>query len=181
MITQEKKTQQMTAAFTQAYHDYEPGLNTLAFFKVHDHTLGQDLVQDTFTKKWSYLVKGGKIDMMRAFLYHVLKDLIVDEYRKHATSSLDGMLENGFEPSIGDPARLANVFDGRNAVLLIAQLPRKYQKVMRMRYVQDLSLKEIALITGQSKNTITVQTHRGLAKLKLLYSQQGIHKSPLNS
>ena len=40
---------------------------------------------------------------------------------------------------------------------------------MRMRYVQDLSLKEIALLTGQTANTIAVQLHRGLAKLKLLY------------
>ena len=49
------------------------------------------------------------------------------------------------------------------------QLPIKYQKVMRMKYVQDLSIKEIALLTGQSKNTVTVQAHRGLEKLKLLY------------
>lgn len=171
MITQEKEAQQLETVFMRAYRDYAQGLNAHAFFKVHDHTIGEELVQDTFIKTWSYLVKGGKIDMMRAFLYHVLKGLIVDEYRKHTTNSLDAMFEKGFEPSMGDPARLANVFDGRKAILLIARLPRKYQKVMRMRYVQDLSLTEIALITGQSKNTIAVQTHRGLAKLKMFYHQ----------
>jgi len=36
-------------------------------------------------------------------------------------------------------------------MILIALLPVTYQKVIRMRYVQDLSLQEIALITGQSK------------------------------
>ena len=40
---------------------------------------------------------------------------------------------------------------------------------MRMRYVQDLSLKEMALITGKSQNALAVQAHRGLMKLKLLY------------
>jgi DNA-directed RNA polymerase specialized sigma24 family protein len=45
-----------------------------------------------------------------------------------------------------------------------------YQKVMRMRYMQDLSLAEMSLVTGQSRNTIAVQLHRGLAKLKLLYN-----------
>lgn len=54
--------------------------------------------------------------------------------------------------------------------LLIACLPQKYIKIMRMRYIQDLSLKEISLITGQSKNTIAVQVHRGLNKLRLLYN-----------
>jgi len=39
-----------------------------------------------------------------------------------------------------------------------------------MRYVKDLSLKEISLITGQSTNATAVQIHRGLEKLKLLYA-----------
>ena len=41
---------------------------------------------------------------------------------------------------------------------------------MKMRYIQDLSLKEMSLLTGQSRATLAVQTHRGLAKLKLLYN-----------
>lgn len=60
--------------------------------------------------------------------------------------------------------------DGKRALLLISRLPEKYREVIRMRYVQDLSLKEISLITGKSKNTIAVQMHRGLEKLKKLYT-----------
>ena len=133
-----------------AYKNHEKGLNARAFFKVSDRAIGEDLVQDTFTKTWKYLVRGGKIDVMKAFLYHILNDLIVDQYRKHKTVSLD-------------------VLDGKAALLLIGRLPERYQKVMRMRYVQDLSLEEMSLITGQSKNTIAVHAHRGLEKLKLLY------------
>ncbi len=38
-----------------------------------------------------------------------------------------------------------------------------------MRFVQDLSLKEMSLITGKTKNSIAVQVHRGLEKIKVLY------------
>jgi DNA-directed RNA polymerase specialized sigma24 family protein len=62
-----------------------------------------------------------------------------------------------------------NILDGKKAITLIQKLPLKYQKIMRMKYVQDLSLKEMSLITGQSKNALAVQMHRGLEKLKLLY------------
>ncbi|MFA5954379.1 MAG: DEAD/DEAH box helicase family protein [Patescibacteria group bacterium] len=79
-------------------------------------------------------------------------------------------LEKAFEPSIDDSSRLVNTLDGRTAFLLIQQLPVKYQKVMKMRYMQSLSLKEMSLITGQSKNTLAVQVHRGLEKLKILYN-----------
>lgn len=166
-IEQENQNQ---AALTGAYQDYHRGLSTYALFKVHDYATSEDLVQDTFIKTWTYLVKGGKIDLMRAFLYHVLKDLIVDEYRKRKTVSLNALIEKGFEPSVDYSDRLSNVLDGKTAILLIPRLPAKYQKVMHMRYKQDLSLKEMSLITGQSKNTIAVQIHRGLEKLKILYS-----------
>jgi RNA polymerase sigma-70 factor (ECF subfamily) len=164
-----KEAVQQQAALTVAHHDYEKGLNLYAFFKVRDRAVSEDLVQETFTKTWSYLVKGGKIDVMKAFLYHILNNLIVDEYRKRKTTSLDVLLEKGFEPGASHTGRLFNVMDGKAALLLIQRLPEKYQKVMRMRYVQDLNLKEISLLTGQSKNTVAVQLHRGLEKLKLLY------------
>lgn len=43
---------------------------------------------------------------------------------------------------------------------------------MQMRYVQNLSIKEIHIITGQSRNSIAVQAHRGLAKLRLIYNNR---------
>ena len=168
-MTQKQETQRQMV-LTTAHYDYEKGLNLHAFSKVHNRAIGEDMVQDTFMKTWSYLVKGGKIDVMKAFLYHILNNLIVDEYRKKKTASLDVLQEKGFEPSDGHSGRMLNILDGKEALLLIQRLPLTYQKVMRMRYVQDLSLKEMSLITGQSKNTIAVQVHRGLEKLKLLYN-----------
>lgn len=167
-MTPKEETQQKEV-MTVAHYDYQKGLNAHAFFKMHNHAIGEDMVQDTFLKTWKYLVKGGKIEVMKAFLYHVLNNLIIDEYRKHKTTSLDVLLEKGFEPSVDHTERLFDFLDGKAALLLIARLPFKYQKVMRMRYSQDLSLKEMSLITGQTKNAIAVQLHRGLEKLKLLY------------
>ena len=106
---------------------------------------------------------------MKAFLYHVLNNLIVDDYRKRKSISLDAILEKGVEPSVTPAIQFFNIMDGKVAILLIQQLPLKYQKVIHMRYLQELSLREISLITGQSKNAIAVQIHCGLEKLKLLY------------
>lgn len=164
-----KQTKKLQEVLVVAHNSYEKGLNARAFFKLSNHALGEDLVQNTFLKTWSYLVKGGKIVLMKAFLYHILNNLIIDEYRKRKTSSLDVLLEKGFEPEVENPTRFFNVLDGKSAFLLFSRLPKKYIKIMRMRYIQDLSLKEMSLITGQSKNSIAVQIHRGLGKLRLLY------------
>lgn len=156
---------------TEAYHDFEKGMHVHARFKVSDTATSEDMVQDTFMKTWRYLVKGGKIDIMKAFLYHILNNLIVDEYRrrKHSTTSLDALLEKGFEPSTNHTQQLFDRLDGKVALLLIQQLPPKYQTVIRMRYVQSLTIDEIAILTKQSKNVVAVQLHRGLKKMKMLY------------
>lgn len=159
----------MQAVLTAAHRDFDKGLTAHAYFKMNDRALSQDLVQDTFMKTWKYLVKGGKIDTMKAFLYHVLNFLIVDEYRKHKATSLDVLVESGYEPSTGDHERIFDVIDGSGALLMISKLSLKYRAVMRMKYIQDLSIAEISAITGQSKNTVAVQMHRGLAQLKLIY------------
>src|SRR3989338_6294685 len=156
------------AILERAHHDYAKMLSSYAFFKVSNLEKSEDLVQETFLKTWRYIVKGGEIATMKAFLYHILNNLIIDEYRKPKTTSLDALAQKGFEPSTDGETNFLNTQDGTAALSLIQSLPEKYQKIMSMRYVQDLSLQEISIATGQSKNTIAVQAHRGLEKLKLL-------------
>jgi RNA polymerase sigma factor (sigma-70 family) len=110
---------------------------------------------------------------MKAFLYHILNNLIVDEYRKkkHETESLDTLIEKGFEPRDEESERVTNFIDGKAALRLIVNLPEIYKKIVHMRFVQGMSLKEISLITGQTKNAISVKIHRGLEKLKALYER----------
>jgi len=154
---------------TNAHTDFEKGLSKYASFKVNNVALSEDLVQDTFIKTWAYLAKGGEILKMKAFLYHVLNGLIIDEYRKRKVTSLDILMENGFEVSFDTTESQNNKFDGVKAVALIGNLPIAYQKIMQMRYVQDLTLDEMSIRTGKSKNSMAVQSHRGLEKLKSLY------------
>jgi RNA polymerase sigma-70 factor (ECF subfamily) len=165
-----KQTGANQAQLTAAHKDYSKSLNSHAYYKTGNHSMGENLVQDTFMKTWSYLLKGGKIDTMKAFLYHILNNLIVDEYRKRKTLSLDELIEEGYEPRVEDPKRLLDILDGKRALILIERLPESYCKVMRMRYVQCLSLEEMSQVTGKTKNSLAVLTHRGLEKLKVLYS-----------
>ena len=164
-----KQNIEQDTLLTLAYYNYQKGLAKHSFFKLHNQTISDDLVQDTFIKAWSYMMRGGKIETMKAFLYHVLNDLIIDEYRKQKTVSLDTLVENGFEPTHSDSDSTLNTLDGKIALHLVKNLPHKYREVLRMRYGQDLSLQEMSARTGQTKNTLAVQIHRGLEKLRTLY------------
>lgn len=164
----------MQEKFSTALSNYQRDLYTHAFFRVNDREIGKDLVQDTFMKTWNYLKNGGRIIMMRAFLYHILNNLIIDEYRKrkHKAASLDSLLETGYEPMTDEHLHVIDTLDGKTTADLIIQLPQKYESVLRMHYLEHLSLDEMSKKTGQSKNTIAVQAHRGLKKLKILYENR---------
>lgn len=155
--------------FVKAYRDHERALLRRSFFKISDQALADDLVQNTFLKTWEYLVKNGSIDSMKSFMFHVLNNLIIDEYRKKKPISLDILTEQGFQIAVDDSDRLFNIIDGKTAILLIPLLRGKYRDVVAMRYLEDMPLKEIAAATRQSKNTVAVQIHRGVEKLAILF------------
>lgn len=154
---------------TVAHHDFARGLFRYANLKVHDTMLSDDLVQLTFIKTWLYLQKNGEIDLMRAFLYHILNRLIIDEYRRKKTVSLDLLSEEGRELEVANSENILNFLDKDALMSLIEKLPEMYRDAIKMRHAQELSLVEMSVITHKSPNTMSMQVHRGLAKLKVLY------------
>ncbi len=168
MLTPKEKSTQKTI-LTTAHNDFEKSLNKHAYFKLSNRAVSEDLVQETFMKAWTYLVKGGKVHIMKAFLYHILNNLIIDEYRKRKTFSLDSLLEKGFELESPELEIVPDKIGERNILFLVAKLPEKYRSIINMRYIKDLSLDEISEITGQSKKTVAVQIFRGIEKLKIMY------------
>ncbi|MES2315349.1 MAG: sigma-70 family RNA polymerase sigma factor [Patescibacteria group bacterium] len=159
---------------TKAFEDYRGPLLGYAFQKVNNYATSADLVQDTFLKAWGYILKGEKIYSMKSFLYRVLNNLIVDHYRKHKTISLEALIEEGHEPSEGGLNVTLNAIEAKAIFPLIELLPSKYQKVMRMWYFDDMSIKEMSMRTKESKNNISVQVHRGLEKLRHLYNHEAL-------
>jgi len=158
--------------FQNAYNDYQKLMTKHVNYKISNALNSEDLVQETYLKTWTFISKGGKVDNMKAFLYHILNNLIIDQYRKRKDDSLDFLLEKGVEIGFDDRERDMDKFDGASAFILIDSLLSPYKEIMKMKYIQDLSLEEISLITGKSKNTLAVQIHRGIEKMKVLYDSK---------
>ena len=169
-MTPRQKTQ-LEDILIAAHHDHARGLGKHAMFKVGNRVTSKELVQDTFIKTWRYLLVNGKVTLMKGFLYKVLNNLIIDQYRKRKITSIEFFYEKGFDFPVDETERAIDQFDGKSALKLLDHLPPLYQQVMRMKFIQELTLKEIALLTGETRNTISVRTHRGIGKLRLLYAQ----------
>jgi len=159
--------------FLKAFEEYSDALFRHAFLRISDRERAIDVVHDTYTKVWSYVRSGHEIDSFRPFLYKVLNNLIIDEYRKTKEASLDAMLEvEGVdEGSFADLTSntvesLAATLDGKKVFALLEELPDVYREVIILRFVDELGPKEISNLIEESENVVSVRLHRGLRFLR---------------
>lgn len=159
--------------FLKAFEEYSDALFRHAALRISDRERAIDIVHDTFTKVWSYVRNGHEIELFRPFLYKVLNNLIIDEYRKHKEASLDALLEvegvteGSFEElSESTVDSLAATIDGKKAFEVVAKLPHVYREVIILRFVDELGPKEISELIEESENVVSVRIHRGLKLLR---------------
>ncbi len=161
--------------FQEAYQMHSDAIFRFVLFKIDNREKALDLTQETFMKTWMHLIKNTDIKNLRAFLYRVAGNLVIDEYRKrgkkdYATDSLEVMSEDGFEPSsnINELEALTNRLDGEKVMSMISSLPEMYSSILFLKYSEDLSISEMAEDLEVSQNVVSVRLNRAMAKLREL-------------
>lgn len=159
--------------FLKAFDEYADVLFRHAVYRLSDRERAIEIAQDTFTKAWGYVRAGHEVEAYKPFLYKVINNLIIDEYRKRKELSLDALLaEEGVDEGSfaelhgGSIEELAFSLDADKAHALISTLPHQYREVITLRYVDGLGPKEISELIEESENVVSVRIHRALKLLK---------------
>ncbi len=153
--------------FLEAHEKYSDAIFRYIYYRVYDRELAKDLMQETFQNTWLHFAKGKKIEHLQAFLYMVAKNIIINNSRKNKTQSLDELMEMGFNPSNGNTEQKYNSqIDAENLCKSVNCLPEKYSEIIKMRFMEELSIDEIASILNESANNISVRINRALEKLR---------------
>lgn len=166
--------------FTEAFELYSDELFRHCAMRIKDRERAVELTQEVFLRVFDYARKGEVIRDLRPFLYRTLRHLIIDEYRKKKSISLEALAERneiGVEdllPEDGSNTIEAAIerYEGRSALRALQDLPEPYKEAVSLRYVDGLSPKEIAEIIGESENAVSVRIHRGLKKLRAMLEQK---------
>jgi RNA polymerase sigma factor (sigma-70 family) len=152
--------------FLAAHEEHSDALFRHCLLRVRDREVAKDIVQEAFSRTWLYMSQGKKIDYIRAFLYRVANNLIVDGSRRKKSTSLDSMMdEDGFEPADESIRAPIDTPALKEALKLLDALDESYRTVITMRYMDELTPKEIARALGVSENVVSVRIHRGIERL----------------
>ena len=159
--------------FTEVYDEYSDAIFRHCYLRVYDRELAKDIMQETFMKAWKYMVDGNKIDNVRALLYKIATNLIIDQSRRPGykkVDSLEELLESGIEPGEHEKGeseeRLQNELDAKDAMKVLEHTKDSYREVLLLRYIDDLSVTQIAKMLKVSENLVSVRLNRALSDLR---------------
>jgi len=157
-------------AFSTAYGEHAAAVYRHIRIRVARSEDAEDMTAQTFMKTWEYMAeRRGRILRMKAFLFRVANNLIVDWYRgKHKEPLPMEDIEEEAEVRAVD-ARLDDILDARANVeelsRALGMLDPPYRDVLVLHHVEELTIPEIAKKLDVSENVVYVRMHRGRKKL----------------
>lgn len=163
---------QNQALFSKIFEEYQDAIFRFVFFRVGNRQIALDITQDTFVKLWGHLIKGGKIEHEQAFIYRIAKNAVIDYYKKSKSSSLDILIEGGFEPESN--IHTDEIFRNDDIKMiqgLLEEVDEESRQIIFLRYTEEKPIEEIAEIYGKTTNAMTVRIHRIIQKLKGRYNE----------
>ena len=150
--------------------------------KIKNRDLSEDIFQDTFIKVINSLQKG-KYNEEGKFLPWMMRishNLVIDHFRKEAkmrkvrpTAEFDifDVLDDGNK---NQEEVMMQTQVHADLKVLIEQLPEDQKEVLKMRYFEDLSFKQISDLTETSINTSLGRMRYALINLRKLAEKQHI-------
>ena len=149
-------------AFDTLLARYKQRLFSYILQYVHDSDVADDRVQETFVKAIVTIQQGRYNDMGKfgAWLFRIARNLVIDSFRSEKnenTTPADSAPYDVFNRrELSDDTIEDTLIDlqiEEDVRRLIDELPDLQQEVLRMRFYENLSFKEIADRTGVSINT----------------------------
>ena len=143
-------------------HDNLDRAYRLAYSYTRESASAEDVVSDSIVKALSNIETLQKLEAVKPWFFRILVNTALSYLRKEKRIVY-------FER----PEEMEQILPGKedSSDLMIAEflemLEPKYKPVLILRFFEDMSLKEIADVTGESINTVKTRLYRGLKLLRI--------------
>lgn len=164
---------QLKKEFGQIYDDNVDKIYRFVYLKVNSREIAQDITADTFAKAWKSYISSQKgffkkkVENHQAFCYRIARNLVTDYYRKkprisHASLESVSVVDTG--SNLEEKAMINS--DMEMVKKALAGIKDEHQDVIIWRYLDELSVAEIATLIGKSEGATRVLVHRAMETLK---------------
>ena len=153
-------------AFGLLFDKYSKKIYRFIYYKVSRTEIAEDLTSQSFLKTWEHLYEGSKINNFQQWIYRVARNLVIDYYRSREKEELPLIYQEEEiidESLIVDPESSLKLEELKK---LLLSLKSDIREIVILKFIEDLSIKEIAKIVDKSPGNIRVIIHRAIKELK---------------
>jgi len=166
-------------AFIKVYDENVNDIHRFVYFKIGSREEAHDLTSMIFLKAWNHIQNKTLEDTktLRALLYRIARNAIVDYYRETGSKVIASLDDEDSYIDIADESETPQERLDRAASLELIKsklplLKEEYREIIIMKFINDLSLEEIAEISQKSKGNVRVLLHRSLNALRELVEDE---------
>ena len=157
-----------SSAFGSLYDRYQPAIYRFIVVKVGSREEAEDITHHVFLSAWqnmgTYKHRGHPFS---SWLYQIARNMVIDHYRSRKDDvSLDKLdPESSIIPAVAQ-SDLSIKLQLEKVHHAIKELKPDYQDVIILRFIEDLPLKETAVILKKSEGAVKLAQHRAIKELK---------------
>lgn len=159
--------EQNHAIIVEWYDQYSGAVFKYILKMIKDEQQAEDLTHDAFIKAYTYISQNKQVNYPKTFLYRVAHNLTVDYVRKHKPLQLMKdffMNQTDTGPSVESIVEIRE--SSQTLYNVLSTLRFSYRRVIILRKIEELSVKETAHILGWSESKVKSTLHRGMKVLK---------------
>ncbi len=162
-------------AFIKVYDESVKDIYRFVYFKIGSREEANDITSMVFLKTWNHIQNNTLVDSktLKALLYKIARNTIIDHYREAGAKTPASLDDEEHKIDIPDETQdpQERLDKEANLELIRRKLPllkEEYREVIIMKFINDLTLEEMADISGKTKGNIRVILHRALSALRSL-------------
>lgn len=155
------------SAFGLLYDHYQPKIYRFVLIKIGRCEDAEDITHQVFLNAWQNISNYKDLGFpFSSWLYRIAKNQVIDKYRtKKQEVDLESVDEEIFADSgIGENIEIKIRLE--RVMKEMKNLKQDYQDVLIMRFVEDLSIKEVAAAVEKSEGAVKLMQHRAIKELK---------------
>lgn len=155
---------------------YRARLLGLAFHLCGDYDTATDLVQDTLIAAYKCLDRIKNPGAFGSWVAGILRNKVRNLRRenKEQTVSLDQLMEAGFDPPNPNPTPVMCEEELGEVLKCVESLSDNHRETLLLRYVEDLSYKDIAEFLGVPVTTVTMRLSHARKALVKKAKERGL-------
>jgi len=149
----------------------------MVFYRIRSKSDAEDLTQEIFLQAFKNLPRLKQDERFKSWLFSIALNRVRDYYRKKKLrsffmTSIESEKNAGRTPeqkddgSAGALQRVIRKDFWKQVGILLEKMPKMEREVFRLRFMDQLSIREVALVLKRNESTVKTHLYRGVKKFR---------------